>query len=207
MSGARQPGEVATRSRSVHGVVGRGIAGDDTGDGARRALTYHKSHKTLEGSQKSGCSIRSVDRSCLALKRTALVFAFVCFLEAGVLVGDIYPMSPSEAVHFSSQIQTMASGFVKSCVKSGLVIDTNERRTQGKMSMLVDVSALPAGSPPPSTPPSPPLASDESLAAAKEPTGLPKRERRSSKEALMAVASRVGKALALPEGAEPAFCD
>ena len=75
------------------------------------------------------------------------------------------------------------------------------------MSMLVDVSALPSGSPPPSTPPSPPLASDESLAAAKEPTGLPKRERRSSKEALMAVASRVGKALALPEGAEPAFCD
>ena len=77
------------------------------------------------------------------------------------------------------------------------------------MSLAVDVSAPPTGSPPPSNPPSPPLASDESLAAAKEPTGLdlPKRERRSSKEALMAVASRVGKALALPEGAEPAFCD
>ena len=56
-------------------------------------LHIHKFHKTLEGSQKSGCSMRSVDRSCLALKRKALVFAFVCFLEAGVLVGDIYPMS------------------------------------------------------------------------------------------------------------------
>ena len=89
-----------------------------------------------------------------------------------------------------------------------LVIVTKHERTHAAgnhMSLQVDVSAPPAGSPPPSTPPSPPLASDEALAAAaKQPA---ERKRRTSKEALMAVATRVGKALALPEGAEPAFCD
>tara|TARA_B100000780_G_scaffold271425_1_gene232340 strand:- start:273 stop:491 length:219 start_codon:yes stop_codon:yes gene_type:complete len=44
-------------------------------------------------------------------------------------------------------------------------------------------------------------------AASKKPTELPKHERRSSKEVLMALASRVRKALALPDGVEPAFCD
>lgn len=43
--------------------------------------------------------------------------------------------------------------------------------------------------------------------ATKKPTELPKHERPSSKGVLKTLASRVRKALALPDDVEPAFCD
>ena len=115
----------------------------------------------------------------------------------------ILPFAPADNNNYKRRLAS-----VRELRQQRLVIVTKHERTHAAgnhMSLQVDVSAPPAGSPPPSTPPSPPLASDEALAAAaKQPA---ERKRRSSKEALMAVATRVGKALALPEGAEPAFCD